>query len=169
MTDFKMPTLEETVARMKAEILADIANGTVPQSIKNFSELHDYVDANCYGGFCDDEYMSKMWAHFGCGPDDGCPEEVYVLDNAAQNAVNIWLHETYVEWIGDTSLPRFPIEVVPMYYIQEQAPAGNWVDTTGFTTVERALSHAEYLRHYLRHLYAPRVVRVVVRVNHIIG
>lgn len=93
MTDFKMPTLAEVVQRMKDEILKDMAEGTVPRSVKDFSELHDYVDANCYGGFCDDEYMSKMWAHFGCGPDD-CPEEVYELVNAAQSAVHEWLAST---------------------------------------------------------------------------
>ena len=36
--------------KMKCEILADMQAGVVPASVKNFSELHDYVDANCYGG-----------------------------------------------------------------------------------------------------------------------
>jgi hypothetical protein len=45
-----MITPEELAERMKAEILYDISAGVVPRSVKTFSELHDYVDANCYGG-----------------------------------------------------------------------------------------------------------------------
>ena len=40
----------EIAEMMKVEILADIEAGVVPPSVHNFSELHDYVDANCYGG-----------------------------------------------------------------------------------------------------------------------
>lgn len=35
---------------IKTEILADSQAGIVPRSVKTFSELHDYVDANCNGG-----------------------------------------------------------------------------------------------------------------------
>jgi hypothetical protein len=45
----------DVIARMKAEILEDIASGRVPASIKSFEGLDDFVDANCYGGFCDDD------------------------------------------------------------------------------------------------------------------
>ncbi len=43
----------EAIAVGKAEILADIATGTVPATVASFSELHDYVDANGYGGLFD--------------------------------------------------------------------------------------------------------------------
>ncbi|WP_343466294.1 hypothetical protein AAI421_17995 [Rhodococcus aetherivorans] len=43
------------VAEIKREILADIAEGTVPADVASFSELHDYVDANGYA----DELVSK--------------------------------------------------------------------------------------------------------------
>jgi hypothetical protein len=53
------------VAATKAEILVDIANGTVPATVSTFSELHDYVDANMYADelICNrlmdgDEYLS---------------------------------------------------------------------------------------------------------------
>lgn len=45
-----MTTHAELAERMKAEILADVASGVVPASVASFSELHDYVDANLYGG-----------------------------------------------------------------------------------------------------------------------
>ena len=40
----------QVVERAKAEILAEVASGTVPSTCASFSELHDYVDANVYGG-----------------------------------------------------------------------------------------------------------------------
>ena len=45
-----MADLALTVARAKREILSDIADGTVPASVTTYSQLHDYVDANGYGG-----------------------------------------------------------------------------------------------------------------------
>jgi hypothetical protein len=45
-----MMTPSELAEKMKAEILADVENGIVPASVVSFSELHDYVDANLYGG-----------------------------------------------------------------------------------------------------------------------
>lgn len=44
--------LADAVARGKREILADVAAGRVPPPA-SFSELHDHVDANEYGGLCD--------------------------------------------------------------------------------------------------------------------
>ncbi len=42
-----------TLERVKREILADMADGTVPSSANSFTMLHDYVDANEYGGACE--------------------------------------------------------------------------------------------------------------------
>lgn len=39
----------------KAEILEDIRTGVVPANVADFSSLHDYVDANEYAGFCDND------------------------------------------------------------------------------------------------------------------
>lgn len=63
------------VARGRTEIVRDIARGTVPPTVTSFAELHDYVDANCYGGLCDDD-----------APD---PELGY--GNPVQNALDAWL------------------------------------------------------------------------------
>ena len=41
-----MSTQTQTI---KAQILDDIADGTVPVTVATFSELHDFVDANSYG------------------------------------------------------------------------------------------------------------------------
>ena len=43
-------TLESAVALGKRQIFFDIAAGFVPSTVKTFAELHDYRDANYYGG-----------------------------------------------------------------------------------------------------------------------
>ena len=85
-----------TVDQSKAEILRDIADGTVPADVPDFGTLHDYVDANCYGGLCDDddERDAKVRALFpyedGDEPDCMTAREMGAY-NAVQNAVNAWI------------------------------------------------------------------------------
>lgn len=81
------PNMQETIIRMKSEILADIAAGRVPSTVASFSELHDYVDANEYGGFCSAEYV----AQFGLPSDEGYPDSLTDFANAAQDAVHAWI------------------------------------------------------------------------------
>lgn len=45
-----MITSETITERMKREILDDVSAGTVPANIAGYADLHQYVDANCYGG-----------------------------------------------------------------------------------------------------------------------
>jgi hypothetical protein len=67
--------IEAAVARSKEEIRADVAAGRVPASVARFSELHDFVDANEYGGLCEGgEWCLDMEA-----------------GNAVQSAVDAWL------------------------------------------------------------------------------
>lgn len=51
-----MTMVDDAIAQGKAEILEDISSGVVPVSISCFSELHDYVDANEYGGLTGSEF-----------------------------------------------------------------------------------------------------------------
>lgn len=70
---------EATVARVKAEVLADIEAGIVPADVGSFSQLHDFVDANCYGGAEDypgEEFCTDAFCNFW---------------NRVQNAVDAWL------------------------------------------------------------------------------
>ena len=60
-----IPSLNETIEQMKQEILEDIKAGRVPADCPSFSSLHDYVDANCYGGFCNDDEIQMLTDHFG--------------------------------------------------------------------------------------------------------
>lgn len=45
-----MITPNEIAERMKCEILEDVSAGTVPAGVAGYTELHEYVDAYCYGG-----------------------------------------------------------------------------------------------------------------------
>jgi len=87
-----MKNKEQIVKQMKTEILQDMAEGLVPTTVKAFSELHDYRDANCYGGFCDDEFADALIEHFG-GRDEheGMPQGMLDLINECQNEIDIWL------------------------------------------------------------------------------
>ncbi|ABD72056.1 hypothetical protein Rfer_4370 (plasmid) [Rhodoferax ferrireducens T118] len=87
-----IPTLDETIALMKKEILLDVRGRRVPMDVKTFSDLHAYVDANEYGEFCVDSVADAMIAYFG-GRDEheGMPDRMLEYINAAQNAINEWL------------------------------------------------------------------------------
>ena len=44
--------LAQLVTRVKLEVLEDMVSGRVPVDVTTFAALHDYVDANEYGGLC---------------------------------------------------------------------------------------------------------------------
>jgi hypothetical protein len=75
-----LPDLNATFLRAQAEILADIADGTVPPSVQTFSELHDHVDANGYGGLFELEI-------------DPSDDEHANWVNDLQNALDAWLRD----------------------------------------------------------------------------
>lgn len=89
-----IPTLDESIERMKQEIIEDIKGGQVPADCPSFSALHDYVDANCYGGFCEDDLMQALIEHFGgIDENEGMPVELINYLNAAQDAIDLWIKE----------------------------------------------------------------------------
>ena len=64
--------LTERLERAKREVLADVAAGIVPVTVASFSELHDYVDANGYGGAFEDDAPDtndEMWDALQCAVD----------------------------------------------------------------------------------------------------
>lgn len=79
-------SVEAAIERSKREILADLAEGVVnskgetmtADKITSFSDLHDYVDANEYGGLCDDDWP------FVIGSDEDPAGEI-------QDAIDQWL------------------------------------------------------------------------------
>lgn len=89
MADFKA-----VVTRMAEEIRADIASGRVPATVSGFAELHDYVDANEYGGYCEDAFADALIEEFGGrDEDEGMPQAFLDFINAAQDVIDVWLQE----------------------------------------------------------------------------
>jgi hypothetical protein len=86
------PTLNESIERMKKKIIEDVNNGIVPADCPSFSALHDFVDANCYGGFCEDDELQSLVDYFG-GRDEneGMPDALMDYLNEAQNSIDLWI------------------------------------------------------------------------------
>lgn len=84
--------LDHTLVRMKREILHDMDAGRVPKSVRSFSQLHNHVDANEYGGFCEDEMSAQLKTFFGGETEEGTmPEALVDFVNECQTWVNNWL------------------------------------------------------------------------------
>lgn len=47
--------LKRVIERAKQEIIEDAKEGCIPRDAASFSKLHDYVDANGYGGAFEDD------------------------------------------------------------------------------------------------------------------
>jgi len=93
--DFSADELRRVVERAKAEILADVAAGTVPNTCASFSELHDYTDANGYGGAFErpfDNNETDFW-------------------NAVQDAVDAWIKQGGLQRLTDDEARRIADEI----------------------------------------------------------
>lgn len=85
-------TLFEIIERAKREVREDILAGRVPNTASSFSELHDYVDANEYGGLCEDWF----WPHLAWDDEDAWygskeQDEQTNFMNRVQDEVDKWL------------------------------------------------------------------------------
>jgi len=69
------------IAEGKSDILQDMREERVPTTVTSFSELHDYVDANEYGGLCN--LADEQFAAMTTGDYDGA--------NAVQDALDAWI------------------------------------------------------------------------------
>lgn len=85
---------QDLASKMMAEIEEDFATGILPHQVNTFSQLHDHVDANCYGGLCEDDTFNSLIERFG-GRDEheGMPQGMIDLINEAQNIVDLWLRQ----------------------------------------------------------------------------
>src|SRR4051812_26386223 len=85
-----MITSAELAERMKAEIVEDVLNGIVPENVAGFSELHDYVDANVYGGT--EGILAAFHAHATTDAEHVVAWDAFCdLCNPAIETVNGWI------------------------------------------------------------------------------
>lgn len=80
--DDRAHRIRDAVALTKREITEDIASGRfAAEDIACFSDLHNYVDANTYGGLCDED-----------GPWHDLDSEATLRDgNSVQDIVDQWI------------------------------------------------------------------------------
>ncbi len=85
-------TRQEAVDRAKSEILEDVGAGVVPETVASAAELHDYVDANGYGG------AFEAWTE-GCAGD----RAFMAFWNGVHDDLDAWIkaggvRETVARW-----------------------------------------------------------------------
>lgn len=68
------------IERAKAEIREDVLAGIIPDNTYSFEDLHNFVDANEYGGFTDDNFTAD-WD--------------FVVD--VQNILDAWMKKTGID------------------------------------------------------------------------
>lgn len=93
MNEAQKAFIAATVAQSKTEILEDIKTGRMPKDVSNFGLLHDHVDANEYGGMCEDGWYERANLLFPhrTDPDTISTQEAMDAANSVQNTVNKWL------------------------------------------------------------------------------
>lgn len=84
--------LAALVRDIQNDVLARMQAGQLPRSIRSFGQLGDHCDENCLGGICDDKKFNALVAAFGGRDvDDGMPQGMLDLINAARDKINHWL------------------------------------------------------------------------------
>jgi hypothetical protein len=85
------PTAEaiaKAVETVKGEVAEDVTAGIIPEGVETFSHLHDWVDANMYGGDDADALWDDALDHAEAARQGIDP---YRALNAMQEAVDQWI------------------------------------------------------------------------------
>lgn len=77
--------IDTAIAAVKEELREDVRAGVIPADVPDFSTLHDYVDANMYGGEATDALYDAVPDH------DSDEVSPYAGINAMQTAVDDWI------------------------------------------------------------------------------
>lgn len=125
-----------TLERMKAEIVKDMADGRVPAYINNFGDLHDHVDANEYGGMCEESSIDKrgldllreLFPDPEGAPDYGTMNSQRGMDiaNSLQEQVSDWLCEGQ-HFARLPCFPGFEHEGMQITNPTAESGGGRWV------------------------------------------
>lgn len=93
MTLPTQPAFADVFGEACDQLMADVRAGRVPLDVPDFATLHDYVDANGYGGFCDDEVAAAMIAAFGGMQGENTPEAYADFVTGIQDAMDTWIRD----------------------------------------------------------------------------
>ena len=80
----------QTARRIMKEVQKLVADGTVPPTVSSFSELHDYVDANCLGDTESFEGGAAKWSG-GTEIEADTEERFVAFLNNVQGNVDAWI------------------------------------------------------------------------------
>lgn len=94
MNQDQLAMIARLVERAKEEILSDCRDGRFTAGeIESFGDLHDHVDANEYGGLCEDEINIEGEALFPERTDNGTIASQGFMDacEAVQDLLDCWI------------------------------------------------------------------------------
>lgn len=86
--------IDPFIKEMQSEVLDLAWDLVIPFDVKSFAELHDYIDANCLGGFCREDFNLPLIAALGGwdDPDNENPCQNYIdFVTGVQNGVDAWI------------------------------------------------------------------------------
>jgi hypothetical protein len=70
------------IERGKREITEDVKSGRVPSTVTSFGDLHDFVDANEYGGLCEEDLANSL-----------SNDDWVAVGNDVQDALDRWIKD----------------------------------------------------------------------------
>lgn len=101
---------DETLIRAQGEILESVICKDVPPDVKSFSELHDYVDANGYGGAFEVEHLDiDFWDRIQTALD------WWIQAGGIRSGLQCWMRcrNCGEEWFGLPGVPPAADKLTP--------------------------------------------------------
>ncbi|MFC4518498.1 hypothetical protein [Cupriavidus pinatubonensis] len=88
LTEERDGVIARAIELGKRQIQQEIATGRIPPTVTDFARLHDFVDANEFGGLCDDDGdWSRLFPRTSASEEDALCEAA----NRVQEALCQWL------------------------------------------------------------------------------
>ncbi|MCP3017424.1 hypothetical protein [Cupriavidus basilensis] len=149
LTPEQQAFVKDAIELGKRQILLEMNSGHIPPTVTTFAELHDYVDANEFGGLCDDggpadtlfdrqtDAGSEVWCE-ACNQVQAALDEFVrnrgsskpILGNATRHLVYGDFGRTWIE-VGDGGVIPLvtggAIRVAPL----DEAVVAEWSDALG--------------------------------------
>ncbi|CAG9180529.1 hypothetical protein LMG23992_04265 [Cupriavidus laharis] len=88
LTEEQDGAVAQSIELGKRQIQQEIATGRIPPTVTDFARLHDFVDANEFGGLCEDEgEWNRLFPRTSAAEEDAFCEAA----NRVQEALGKWL------------------------------------------------------------------------------
>lgn len=172
--------LRHTINIAQAEILRDIADDTLPETVADFSDLHDYLDANMYVNDADrqDRRIGPLGRSLGWKTDD-----FINFTNEAIEAIHEWLAAgrkgnatdylslgltpALAAWFGQSKVVGTDGKPLVVYRGEHGETTDQFhsrMNSLSFGSKEAAISYAIHPNKHNEVPVAPRVIPVYLRI-----